>query len=136
MDRTKGLMMADFEQECSSSAGFERHAAPFRVLHLVPNRGIGHALRMPFFVQAYLDDHALTATAATAKDAFAKAIEWHVVGRLIDISISDGTRNYSITEFSVMALAEIANTVEAYVNENLAAEEIIADGHHSLSKTS
>ena len=95
----------------------QRHAAPFQVLHLVPNRGIGHALRMPFFVQAYLDDHALTATAATAKDAFAKAIEWHVVGRLIDISISDGTRNYSITEFSVMALAEIANTVEAYVNE-------------------
>ena len=90
---------------------------------------------MPFLVQAYLDDHALTATAATAKDAFAKAIEWHVVGRLIDISISDGTRSYSITEFSsVMALAEIANTVEAYVKGHPAAEEIIADGRHSLPK--
>ena len=116
-------MMADFEQECSSSARFARHAAPFQVLHLVQHRGIGHALRMPFLVQAYLDDHALTAAAATAKDAFAKAIEWHVVGRLIDVSISDGTRSYSITEFSsVMALAEIANTAEAYVKEHPAAD--------------
>ena len=90
---------------------------------------------MPFLVQAYLDDHALTAAAATAKDAFAKAIEWHVVGRLIDVSISDGTRSYSITEFSsVMALAEIANTAEAYVKEHPAAEEISADGRHSLAK--
>ena len=65
---------------------------------------------MIFLVHAYVDDHVLKATAKTAKDAFAKAIEWHVVGRLTDISISDGTRSYSIAEFaSVMALAEIAN---------------------------
>ena len=45
------------------------------------------------------------------KAAFAKAIEWDVVGRLKDVSINDGTRSYSIAEFaSVMALAEIANT--------------------------
>ena len=52
-------------------------------------------------------------TARTAKDAFAKAIEWHVVGKLSDVSINDGRRNYSIAEFpSVMVLAEIAETVK------------------------
>jgi hypothetical protein len=61
-------------------------------------------------VHAYVDDHMFMATAKTDRDAFAKAIEWHVVGRLTGISISDGTRSYSIAEFaSVMALAEIAN---------------------------
>ena len=65
---------------------------------------------MIFHVHAYVDDHMFKATAKTARDAFAKAIEWHVVGRLTGISISDGTRSYSIAEFaSVMALAEIAN---------------------------
>ena len=66
-----------------------------------------------FSVQAYVDDHALSATAETAKVAFAKAIEWHVVERLADVSISDGTRSYSIVEFSsVMALLEIAGIIE------------------------
>jgi hypothetical protein len=56
-------------------------------------------------------------TAETAKDAFAKAIEWRVVGRLADVSISDGTRSYSIVEFSsVMALAEIADTIKGENN--------------------
>ena len=73
---------------------------------------------MIFHVHAYVDDHVLKATAKTARDAFAKAIEWHVVGRLTDISISDGNRSYSIAEFaSVMALAEIANT-EASAEQN------------------
>jgi hypothetical protein len=64
-------------------------------------------------VQAYVDDHTLSATAETAKVAFAKAIEWHVVERLAGVSISDGTRSYSIVEFSsVMALIEIASTIE------------------------
>lgn len=108
--------MADFEQECSSLAGFERHSAPRQILHLVRHRDVEYALPMPFLVQAYLDNHALTAAAETAKHAFAKAVEWHVVGKLTDVSISDGTRSYSITEFaSVMALAEIANTIETAV---------------------
>ena len=77
---------------------------------------------MIFHVHAYVDDHMFKATAKTARDAFAKAIEWHVVGRLTDISISDGTRSYSIAEFaSVMALAEIANTA-ASVARNAPAE--------------
>jgi hypothetical protein len=73
---------------------------------------------MTFHVRAYVDDHVLKSTAKTAKDAFAKAIEWHIVGRLTDISISDGNRSYSIAEFaSIMALAEIRNT-EASVAQN------------------
>ena len=52
----------------------------------------------------------------TAKVAFAKAIEWHVVERLAGVSISDGTRSYSIVEFSsVMALIEIAGTIETEI---------------------
>jgi hypothetical protein len=103
--------MADFEQKCPSLAEFERETAPCEILRVVPSHGVRHALPMPFHVHAYVDDYLLNAAAETAKDAFAKAIEWHVVGRLTDVSISDGTRSYSIAEFaSVMALAEIANT--------------------------
>jgi hypothetical protein len=69
---------------------------------------------MTFLVQGSLDDHALAETANTAKEAFAKAIEWHVVEEFSGVSIYDGARMYSIDEFaSVMALREIANTVEA-----------------------
>ena len=34
---------------------------------------------MPFVVKAHVDDLALTVNANTAKEAFAKAVEWHVV---------------------------------------------------------
>lgn len=72
---------------------------------------------MPFLVQGCIDDHTLAVTTATAKEAFAKAIEWHVTERLADVSIYDGVKIYSIEEFSsVMALREIANTVEAQPN--------------------
>ena len=109
------LKMAGFEQKDRSS---ERQTAPCEILRLVRPRGDGQALPMIFHVHAYVDDHMFEATAKTARDAFAKAIEWHVVGRLTDISISDGNRSYSIAEFaSVMALAEIANT-EASAEQN------------------
>jgi hypothetical protein len=55
---------------------------------------------MPFSVKACLDEHYLTAETETAKEAFAKAVEWHVVERLTDVSISDGIKSYSIDEFS------------------------------------
>ena len=107
--------MAGFDQKDLSS---ERQNSPVRDLRLVQPCGVGQALPMTFRVHAYVDDHVLKATAKTARDAFAKAIEWHVVGRLTDISISDGNRSYSIAEFaSVMALAEIANT-EASAEQN------------------
>ena len=75
---------------------------------------------MPFSVKAYYDDHPLMVTVETAKEAFAKAIEWHVVERFINVSISDGIESYSIDRFaSVMALQEIANTVEAAAERRL-----------------
>jgi hypothetical protein len=69
---------------------------------------------MKFLVKAFYDDHVLTVTTATAKEAFAKAIEWQIVERFSNVSISDGIKNYEIAEFaSEMALTEIAVTVEA-----------------------
>ncbi len=55
---------------------------------------------MLFSVKAYVDDHAVTITTETAKEAFAKAVEWHIVEKLRDVSISDGSKSYSIAEFS------------------------------------
>ena len=69
---------------------------------------------MSFLVRACLDDHTLAVTTATAKEAFAKAIEWRLAGRFDSVTISDGTNTYSIEAFSVaMALLEIAKTVNA-----------------------
>jgi len=68
---------------------------------------------MPFLVQANVDDHALSVKAETAKEAFAKAVEWQVE-RFTNVSINDGVRTYSIAEFSSeMALQEMANTIDA-----------------------
>ena len=68
---------------------------------------------IPFSVQAYLDDHRLSVTTETAKDAFAKAVEWHVE-RLSNVTISDGNKSYTVSEFSsAMALQQIADTAEA-----------------------
>ena len=69
---------------------------------------------MPFSVKGYYSDHPLTVTNETAKEAFAKAVEWHVVERFTDVTISDDKKSYSIDEFSLaMALQEIAKTLEA-----------------------
>jgi hypothetical protein len=78
---------------------------------------------MPFLVQGSIDDQTLAVTTATAQEAFAKAIGWHVVQRFTDVSIYDGARSYSVDEFaSVMALLEIANTVEAAAEPALKAK--------------
>jgi hypothetical protein len=69
---------------------------------------------MPFSVQAYIDDHRLSVTTETAKDAFAKAVEWHVAERLSNVTISESSKSYTVSEFSsVMALQQIADTVKA-----------------------
>ena len=69
-------------------------------------------------MQGCIDDRTLAVTANTAKEAFAKAIEWHVAEKYMDVSIYDGRKLYSIDEFaSAMALQEIANTV-ATANDN------------------
>lgn len=68
---------------------------------------------MSFLVQARIDDHTLVVTAETAKEAFAKAVEWQVT-QLADVSISDGTKFYTVTEFAAfMALKEVADTLDA-----------------------
>ena len=69
---------------------------------------------MSFLVKACLDDRTLSVMTATAKKAFAKAIEWQLAGRFDRVTISDGTNTYSIEAFSVaMALLEIAKPVNA-----------------------
>ena len=68
---------------------------------------------MPFSVQAYLDDHNLSVAAATAKEAFAKAIEWRKSGRFTSVSIHEGAKSYSVEEFALAkALVEIGKTVD------------------------
>ena len=77
---------------------------------------------MLFSVSAYVDNRLVSETTETAKEAFAKAVEWHVVHKLADISISDGIKSYSIDGFaSAMAMQDIANTVEAGVEPGLKA---------------
>ena len=53
---------------------------------------------MPFMVQGCIDNHTLAVTADAANEVFAKAIEWHLVGRFSGVSIYDGARMYSIDE--------------------------------------
>ena len=79
---------------------------------------------MPFMVKAFYDHHPLTLTSETAKEAFAKAVEWQLIERFTGVSISDGIKKYTIAEFaSVMALKEIANTVEAVAEVGLKVEK-------------
>jgi hypothetical protein len=94
--------MADVEQEKSSAAEVEHQRLPRQALQLPLYSGIEEASSVALLVRAYVDVYALTVTAKTAKDAFASAIEWHVVGKLTDVSINDGTRSYSIVEFSLI----------------------------------
>ena len=79
---------------------------------------------MQFSLSGYADDRLVSATTETAKETFAKAVEWHVVYKLTDVSISDGIKRYSIDGFALaMAMQEIANTVEAAVEPGLKARE-------------
>ncbi len=57
---------------------------------------------MPYTISAYVGDYPLSLDAETAKEAFAKAVEWQVVGGLTDIVISNGINCYSIAEFSTV----------------------------------
>jgi hypothetical protein len=60
----------------------------------------------------FCNNNPLTLTSGTAKEAFAKAIEWHIIERFTNVSISDGIQDYTISEFaSLMALREIDHTM-------------------------
>lgn len=66
--------MAEFEQSNRILADFERHEAPCKVVQLA-SRGVTDAPSRPLVIQAYIDGHTHRATAGTAKEAFAKAID-------------------------------------------------------------
>lgn len=71
-------------------------------------------MSMPYLVQGCIDGRTLAVTAATAKAAFATAIEWHIAKKFAGVSISDGNKIYSIDEFAAaIALQEIAETMES-----------------------
>jgi phosphopantetheinyl transferase (holo-ACP synthase) len=70
---------------------------------------------MSFSVQATVDGHIILAPANTAKEAFAKAIDWQVAKRFVGITICYGRQNYSIAEFSEkMARTEITATEHSF----------------------
>ena len=78
---------------------------------------------MPFPVQGYLAKRTLAVTTATAKEAFAKAVEWASPkgSQRLDLH---GVRSYSIDEFaSAMALLEIAKTVQRPCRASLKAKK-------------
>ena len=56
---------------------------------------------MPYSVSAYIDDHLVSAVAETVKEALAKAVEWHLVGGLSDVTISDGVKGFEIETFGI-----------------------------------
>ena len=84
---------------------------------------------MPFLVKAHIDDVMLAANAETVKDAFTKAVEWHVAQRLADVSIRDGIRTFTIAEFASamasldIASLDIANTVDTAADQGLKVRE-------------
>lgn len=54
-----------------------------------------------------MDGHKLTVAFATAKEAFAEAVDWQIVKKLPDVCINDGTKLYSVSAFaSVLWLVE------------------------------
>jgi hypothetical protein len=66
---------------------------------------------MPFEVKAYLYGRSQTAHTDSAKEAFALAVEWQVADCGWGISISDGSKRFTIAEFAwAMASEEIATT--------------------------
>ena len=90
-----------------------------RNLQLGWNPRIRYGYAMPFVVQAHTDDHSISVTTATAKEAFAKALEWHVSGQFTRVCILDDIKTYSLDAFSLaMALLEIAKTLGATAELN------------------
>jgi hypothetical protein len=66
---------------------------------------------MPFEVKAWVYGRLTKANAASAKEAFALAVEWQVANCAWELSISDGNRCFTIAEFAwAMASEEIATT--------------------------
>jgi hypothetical protein len=78
------------------------------------SRAAPRGFAMAFEVQGWVLGRLVTAEAETAKEAFAKAVEWQVVNCAWGVTISDHRRIFTIAEFSwTMASEEIANTMRA-----------------------
>jgi hypothetical protein len=91
---------------------------------------------MSFLVEGFLDDHSLSATIATAREAFAKAIEWHDTGRFRNVTINDDSKSYSIVAFALaMAHLEIAKTGNDAGDATAEARHVMLDeGWHRKSE--
>jgi hypothetical protein len=71
--------------------------------------------QMPFCVSALIDNHLLIRNTRSAKEAFAKAVDWHVK-QLPGVRISNGIRSYSVLEFAeAMALLEMTGTISTAI---------------------
>ena len=67
---------------------------------------------MPFEVKSWVYGRLLKSNADTAKEAFALAVEWQGANCAWGLSISDGSRRFTVAEFAwSMAAEEIATTV-------------------------
>jgi hypothetical protein len=55
---------------------------------------------MSFEIMGSIDDCILTAHTETAKEAFAKAVEWQVANGVRGVSITAGGRRFTVAEFS------------------------------------
>ena len=66
---------------------------------------------MPYVVKSTVDGHIVSVHVDTAKQAFAKAVDWQVAKQMNDVTINDGSNDYSIAEFAeAIAQSEIAAT--------------------------
>lgn len=67
---------------------------------------------MAYLVQARLDDIALTTSVESAKEAYAKAIEWQLVEQYANVTISCGNNIYSIDEFALVMAEAMAKAAD------------------------
>ncbi len=69
---------------------------------------------MAYEVQGWVLGRLVTTEAETAKEAFAKAVEWQVVNCASGVTISDDRSSFTVAEFSwTMASQEIEDTMRA-----------------------
>jgi hypothetical protein len=78
------------------------------------SRAAPRGFAMAYEVQGWALGRLVTAEAETAKEAFAKAVEWQIVNCVSGVTISDDRRNFTVAEFSwTMASQEIEDTMRA-----------------------
>ena len=87
------------------------------------NRRLGYAMPHAIFGASHHRRSHAGGDYRNREGSVCKSGRGHVAERFTDVSIYDGIKSYSIDEFaSVMALQEIANTVESAATPALKAE--------------